>query len=537
VDKHDDAYRWEDRSRDMQRQIGRATPYKLGSRRSEAINLPRLDRDDLVPLASSKALAGMLQRGMSHYLTYLDEFQRAYVNFDFRDRSGLTFIRGGAGTGKTAIAIHRALYLAQQAEMGRNGVQYLCYNRVLAEAVKQTIAALSGRALPRDLNVATFHEWCGDYLQKRGISVAVSEDQNRLAREVRRAKAQLSLDEVLQGLEVSQVASEILALKRLGFQGIKNYLNFERAGMGFRLSQPQREAVWNIFETVRFESSGVAQYEDLPAIALDELRKDNEFPGHRAVVVDEAQDCSPVMARLVREMVRGDDRRVMVLADQAQGIYPSGFFWALREFAPKGLQSVRLRKPYRSTRQIHSLASSLYGKMPAISGEIAELNQPDRDGPRPRIEVYASYSEVEAALSIAIGAELADNVTARKPQEIAVLVSRNVTRTRVIQLLKGAAVPVSTIDRSSVRVSEPTVKVVTVPSAKGLDFPSVYVYCFESYSTDPSDEDRAKLYVALTRSSFRLNVLCTRETISPLLHDLDPDTYELAGTAMGLLAR
>jgi hypothetical protein len=171
-DNHDEAYDWAQHSRDrIDRIADRATEWRGSVTATRHGAVPRLDVDTPVPVASTEALHDMLKDGMSHYLAVMDDFQRGYTEFDFRERSGLMFIRGGAGTGKTAIAIHRAKHLQRQPEFGRQGIQYLCFNNVLARTVEGTFRAMNGGESPRDIFVATFHGWSMRYLNQRGMNL------------------------------------------------------------------------------------------------------------------------------------------------------------------------------------------------------------------------------------------------------------------------------------------------------------------------------------------------------------------------------
>jgi superfamily I DNA/RNA helicase len=226
----------------------------------------------------------------------------------------------------------------------------------------------------------------------------------------------------------------------------------------------------------------------------------------------------------------------MFLADPAQAIYPNHFPLVRRELASRRPWNVVLRTPYRSTREIYTFASSLYADVPEIHVDVRELRDGSRNGPRPSISVFGQRVEAENALVAAIREEIeCEGELARRLEEIAVLVTTNAERTNVIRALGAAGIEATVIEPRNVSLDTPTLKVVTVHSAKGLDFPSVYLFCFKTPES-PSPEQRALLYVALTRSSFRVSVICDKDTLSPLLRELDPETYTLGGTAQGLLA-
>jgi superfamily I DNA/RNA helicase len=360
---------------------------------------------------------------------------------------------------------------------------------------------------------------------------------------VRKCIDQYQLEPLIRGLDIPFIVQEIGMLKRLGMSSLDEYLMLERAGMKIGLRKAQRKGIWRVFEDVRYEASGVADFDDYPRLALQALRDDTGFTGYQAVIVDEAQDSSPMMAKLAFAMVSGEQRRLMVLADPAQAIYPNGFYLARREFAPHGVQSIPLRVPYRSTRQIHACAMSLFDNAPDLRSDMPELRDAPRHGPLPHVEISASVAEAEAALVAAIGAELADHD--RRPEEIAVLFTSKRGRVRIQHLLEEAGIPLSVIDgfapeagnRRDMNLDFPAVKLLTVHAAKGLDFPSVYVFSFEARVGESEAENRSLLYVALTRSSFSLTVISAKQALSPLLQDLAEGTFTLSGTASGLLAR
>jgi superfamily I DNA/RNA helicase len=533
-DNHGEAYDWAKASRRrLPRIIERAQAWQ--GKVPEKPAIPRLDDDVPVPIASLDALHEMLANGMYAYIAHLDEYQRSYAISDFQRRSGSMFIRGGAGTGKTAIAIHRAAHLAKQQEIGRAGVLYLCYNNVLVKVVSEVLKGLSGGRAPVGIQVRTFHSWAGSYLRSRGIDIQVS-TETLLDDEVNNALRAEKPTASLGALDPTEIVREIRnIIKPSGVRSVDEYLQLERHKAGAPLQAPARRAIWSIYEKVAFPQGSRVYLDDLPGIAVEELARDRNFSGFRAVVVDEGQDCTRPMARLAVALVKGDLRRITVLADPTQSIYPSGFYWARQEIAPRGSQNVVLRTPYRCTRQVHTCAASLYDSVDDAERDVIDLLPSNREGPVPEIRIEQSPRDAEKALVEAVSAELNTSEIPRKVGEIAVLVYSKAEGASVCEFLRRAHIPAEVVDRTHVTLGNKTVKVLTVHSAKGLDFPSVYLYRFRADKTDPSDR-RSLLYVALTRSSFRLTLISDTNTVSPLLEDLNPSSYRLTGTARGVLA-
>ena len=530
IDYHDAAYDWERRNRARIPEYAKAAaPLRL---EGTPPPVPRTAADAELHVPDPDLLGDLEAASYEEYFAALDDDQRAYVYSE-----GVSFLTAGAGTGKTSIAIRRALHLAAQPELGGGRVLYLCYNRALMLTVRRAINALGTPEMAREVEVNTVHGWADTYLQKRepGFSVeasvdidgawlrsAIPQEVPQLSEEERQAIAGLSARDVLEN-EIKHVLSPNQ------FDTIEPYLNLTRPeSQGLiRLRRPQRQAMWALHQRIRRRRDAKGTWDDLIERARAALAADADPPRYRAVIVDEGQDCSPAMARLARGLAADDARRLLVLADPAQELYPGTFLWARREFRPRGGRARVLRRPYRSTRQIHALAASLYAGVEETRREIDEMTESQREGPLPRLARFATEREGLEAIVGWIGAEIAQG---RPAGQIAVLTGSNRQRDEASATLGRAGVPVTTVDRTAPPDSE-SVSLATVNAAKGLDFTSVYLLDPGLRFGSPNSR-RARFYVALTRTSRYLCIVCCREAGSPLLDDLDPACYvRIGGTA------
>src|SRR5690606_7458696 len=142
-------------------------------------------------------------------------------------------------------------------------------------------------------------------------------------------------------------------------------------------------------------------------------------------IIDEGQDCTVAMARLAIALVGGDHRRLTVLADPAQCIYPNTYRWARQEFAPRGAQNIVLRVPYRSTKQVYTCATSLFDGAQEADRELLTLNDPPRQGPIPEVRVEPDRGTAEHALLELVRAETCGPESGRRLREVAVLTTTN----------------------------------------------------------------------------------------------------------------
>lgn len=527
VDNHDEAYAWIDRHRgDIPRR------FEILERPEPA---PSVLSQGPFPIGDPDKLDELAARGYEHYFSALDEQQRFLVEFDAAksNRRGLSFVTAGAGTGKTSIAIHRALRQATQPDLEGGRVLYLCYNRALMLSVRRMIELLAQPAVARQVEVNTFHGWAERYLQRRGADYSVAKNVDMFGDWLRAAlpeeRHQMSADsrDAIGVLPDDVLCNEVdRVLSPNQFDGITPYLNLTRPeGQGLvRLRRPQREAIWQLHRRIRGRDDALDGWEDLIERARAARAADPDPPRYRDVIVDEGQDCSPVMARLAKALVAGAEQRLLILADPAQSLYPGRFLWARREFGPRGRQALTLRRPYRSTRQIHALAASLYANVDETRREIGEMAEAEREGPLPRVARFVTEQEGLAVIVEWIQAELGQG---RPAGQIAVLAGRNRRRDEARVALEQAGLSALTVDRDS-PPDGASVAVATIHAAKGLDFTSVYLLD-PVLDVIPIDSRRAQFYVALTRSSRNLSIVCCADARSPLLDDLDPACYQRVG--------
>ena len=211
----------------------------------------------------------------------------------------------------------------------------------------------------------------------------------------------------------------VQVIKHNGLTTLDQYLSFNRRGRSVALKRAAMEAIWQIYrESQTFlDERGIYRWEDLPILALQALDALAGRPVYRAIIIDEAQDCSPVMIRLAHRLLPTDGGILTVFADPAQAIYENGFQWTQREIRPAGGNVHWLRKTYRTTREIYDLARPLLDGQEDLSEDLAQMQPPDRRGPRPIMHVTAGLAE----LFDAVVDRVAEEVRRRPANQIGVL--------------------------------------------------------------------------------------------------------------------
>lgn len=232
-----------------------------------------------------------------------------------------------------------------------------------------------------------------------------------------------------------------------------------------------------------------------------------------AVLIDEGHDFRPEWLKLIVQMVNPDSNSLLVLYDDAQSIY-GGPKKRKFSFASVGIKATGrttiLKLNYRNTREILEVARHFADELLAPS-EVGEDEAPTvqpigagRSGPKPLlIELPTVQAEVEHIAEV-----LRDEHRTGTPwSEMAVLYRHYDLMETVSGTLQRYGIP-HECPQVTKRFTPgaDTVKVVTMHSSKGLEFPLVCIPGIGmAHKHDEQPEDEARLlYVAMTRATRQL---------------------------------
>lgn len=230
--------------------------------------------------------------------------------------------------------------------------------------------------------------------------------------------------------------------------------------------------------------------------------------GH--VVVDEAQELSPMMWRLLGRRCPSLSMTVVGDLDQsASRAGPSSWSDALRHLGRRvvrdGRWSIeRLSVNYRTPRPFMDLAQRVL----RAAGRAPEPIESIREGPPPRFVPLSSLQE----LADIVAAAFADPETGR----VGVLAPAALVE--AVQEIVEGRLPDGAVGRGDARLDAP-VSVMRVDQAKGLEFDSVVVVepgLIDAESARPGGD----LYVALTRATRDLVIASSGESPQGRLSDL-----------------
>ncbi|GGK68052.1 DNA helicase [Sphaerisporangium melleum] len=424
---------------------------------------------------------------------------------------GSVLVTGGAGTGKTLVALHRAAHLARAGE-----------GRILLVTFSQAVAADVAAKL--DVLIE-------DRQARERIEVGNAE---RLAHRIV-AEAEGRPPLLVGGPDLATLWQEaagicgdlhspafllreweqvILAQNLCTLQ---EYLAARRPGRSVELDDEERTYVWKAIEHVtgRLRATGRRTLLQLAAEASMLLGRDtgdllgDDAPRrepYRHIVVDEAQDLHPAQWRLLRAAVPPGPDDLFIAGDPHQRIFDTRV--ALSTLGIKA-ETHRLSISYRLPQEILSWAVRLRGGGPAdgLVDGVTELVgfRATHPGRRPEVREYTSPEAELAGLAVLVTSWLGDGVPSG---EIAVA-ARTGDMVKEAKAVLGAA-------EASVRVS-------TLHGLKGLEFRRVALVgvadgvvpaadTLTPAAEDPTarahdlQRERGLLYMACTRAAERLYV-------------------------------
>ncbi|MCC2314117.1 nuclease-related domain-containing DEAD/DEAH box helicase [Cellulomonas xiejunii] len=454
-------------------------------------------------------LEGLMAEPVEEWMAFLHPAQARIVR---RSYNGPARIRGAAGTGKTVVGLHRAAYLART----RQGkVLVTTYIRTLPDVLRQLLTRLAPDVVDR-VEFAGVHETAKRILDERGVSHRI--DGRQIASAWTAAWGKVAGGSIIDTDRHEQEYwhDEVsYVIKGRGLTRWEQYADLPRLGRRHRLGPQQRRVVWNLYEAYEAElrDRGVHDFADQIALAEAELRREPSTDRYTAVVVDEAQDLTCMMIRMLHAFVGDVPDGLTLIGDGQQTIYPGGFTLAEAGVSVAGRGTV-LDVNYRNTREILQFASLLvkddvFADIEGASARGDRPTQVPRTGPKPVYVRCAGEADRQRRMVQRVHEVVAEVGT--NFGDVGVLSLSRRGMEAATEALKKAGVPVVNLEKyDGVPVNR--VKVGTIKRAKGLEFKQVLVVdLYASWVMEKLDElddvDRERrdfrmreLYVAMTRA-------------------------------------
>ena len=461
------------------------------------------------------------------WTVFLHPAQRQLVE---RSYNGPARVSGSAGTGKTIVALHRAVFLARANPDAR--VLLTTFSDTLSNALRTKLRRLISNE-PRLGERVEVHAM-------NAIARRLYELNFGRAQIASRATIQQILQEAAGVVEGHKFSLRFLmteweqVVDAWQLESWETYRDVVRLGRKTRLAEKQRVVLWSIFERIRtaLKTSGLVTYSDMFNRMASHFAQSTHKPFDFAVI-DEAQDVSVPQLRFLAALGGGRTNCLFFAGDLGQRIFQQPFSWKALGVDVRGRSST-LRINYRTSHQIRMQADRLLG--PELSdvdgitegrkGTVSLFN-----GPQPDILVFDCPEGEIKAVGQWLAARAKEGVA---PREMGIFVRSAAELDRARAAARDAGLAFQVLDEN-VETTSGRASVATMHLAKGLEFRAVVVMAcddeiiplqerIETVTDDADleevyDTERHLLYVACTRARDHL-LVTSGSAASEFLDDL-----------------
>ena len=448
---------------------------------------------------------------------FLHPEQRTLVN---RDYNGPVRIAGSAGTGKTVVALHRAVHLART--YPGNRVLLTTFSTALANALRTKLIRLVEHEprLAERIEVYAMNEIGRRLYELRigSLQLVGQEKVRQLLEDANQREYDFTTRFLM--MEWEQVVDA------WQLQSWEEYRDVRRLGRKTRLAEGKRQALWTIFEQVRarLKEQNVLTEAEMFFRLADHL-VDTTQPVFDFVVVDEAQDVSVSELRFLAALSQNRPNGLLLAGDLGQRIFQPPFSWKALGVDIKG-RSYTLRINYRTSHQIKAHADRLLdttitdvdGHTVARNDSISVFN-----GPQPNVRVLDTEKEEGRAVSEWLSDQCKQGCL---PHEIGVFVRSTAELPRGQAALEAAGIPFKVLD-DRVQTTHGYASLTTMHLAKGLEFKMVVVMACDDEIIPQQERietisDEADLEEVYNTERHLLYVACTRARDALLVTSVDP---------------
>ena len=515
-----------------------AVPAEVLSRVVDRLFPPSIERLDQQPdlvVPSTADLVRYKEGDLLGFLLRLDDDQLKLTRWAIQ---GPTMVRGGAGTGKSTVALYRVKALLERpGATGRERVLFTTYTRALLTVTRQLLEQVLTPEQLRRVEVATCDQIAWRIVSGTRKIGKYESDRAALRRladlRARHQPGGSAFESRLRARALARLADGWLLeefdwiLDGRGLATLQEYLQAARPGRGLSLNERARTAVWELHEAFVAETTG----ERHSAVRLEALRLLREGAAARrydCVVVDEAQDLSPVSLAIMAEVCAAAEG-LFFAADSKQSLYSRNYTWSS---AHPRLQfrgrTALLRRNYRSTSEIDRAA---FAVLQAEEGEEQAASDSLHHGPLP-VLVTDLDPAAQATWIARFVRQMARHLHL-KTSASAVLVPNAAAGEVLARELGAQGLDTRFFPGRDLDLKADVVRLLTLHSAKGLEFPIVVVAGLETGAwpvpedfdepdlfAERSRHERRLLYVALTRAMRGLMLLAPAGCRHPALRDL-----------------
>lgn len=443
-----------------------------------------------------------------------------------KDR-GHYVVLGTAGSGKTTIALLRAINLANLP--GNDKVLLVTFNGALVEYMKG-IEKISGK-----LRIENYHKFAKGYLNSRGKmpsfgGIAENAEREKLIDTAVEILKEEYPDESTLKRNQNFFYDEIKFIQEFGCDSLEKYCQIERTGRSEAfLKREKRHYIYEIYKKyleLREKAHKSYDWYDLAMYVSNELAQDDDERMYKHIIVDEGQDFSPMMIKSLVKAIPSDGSFTF-FGDVAQQIYGNRMSWKESGIIITGIWrfAINYRNPDTVVAFAKELSNSDYWKH---SDDMVDCEESKAKGPKPVLIKFKSEEQEREWI--------ANRAIMESKKSSVVIICRNRSDIDVyLSALKNKGCQAIEINKKTAGFGDrKEVYLSTFHSVKGLEFYNVFIPALNSDRIPDPDimkktdnisdvyaDEMKLLYVAATRSKYGLYM-----SYSGRLTDLFPQNTE-----------
>jgi len=452
------------------------------------------------------ALHAALDFPWHKWTVFLHPDQKRFTELSYK---GSARVSGSAGTGKTIVALHRAVYLHKQNP--EKNILLCTFTKTLASALKQKLDILLAQdeAALEKIDVVHLEGVAFAHLKRNGRQPNIA-SKTQLLNFLRRSAQSVQITNYENGFLLSEWENVI---DDWGIETLEEYTNLSRVGRKSKLGTNQRNDLWRIFDETKqhLKSRNLTTWSHI----FRELSLTNDPSAqYDHVIIDEAQDISSAELSFLARHYGDKPNGLFFAGDIGQRIFRAPFSWSSLGVDVRGKSNI-LKVNYRTSQQIRAKADLLLpkeikdgdnqsedrsGTVSVFSGELPKISLSDDEAGEAKIVSDWIKEQVDQGIA---------------PTEIGVFVRTEHQYKRALNAIKYSG-NTGVVLNYKLDGDDSSINYGTMHLAKGLEFRSVAVMACDDnvlplrervmlFTEDADIEEverteRQLLYVACTRA-------------------------------------
>lgn len=313
-------------------------------------------RKHVFVLTDDKDLEEILSGNFEKWKLFLHPTQRKLAYGDF---NGPVKVTGGAGTGKTVCAMHRAIHLLKQADVfEQRPILFTTYTKSLTSYLNETVKGFElSEEEEKMIEITNIDKLIHDLASSETYRIIEgsfgylnkTEQEESLWREVLEQHPS-TFDEVFLREEYNEVVVQN------GVTTLEQYLHAPRTGRTVRIGRRDKIEIWQLIERYTQHKANNYSKMELCARIVAYFSHSSIPKPYSHIICDEVQDFTNMDLKVLRVLTGEKKNDLFLVGDPYQNIYQRQVNFARSGINIRGKRSRKLRVNYRTTEEIKQQA-------------------------------------------------------------------------------------------------------------------------------------------------------------------------------------